>query len=75
MMAKKETKTTKNDEERGEETTYHAALRVGDTQLAGITIRATDDEDAKEQLARSKPTYFDGIGEWKLTKTETVEVA
>lgn len=56
-------------------TTYRAALKVGDQQLATITIRATDDTDAKEQLEASKPTYFEGIGTWTLTKTETVEVA
>lgn len=69
-MAKKETKETTSDDK-----SYRAVLTVGETQLATITIRATDDEDAKEQLGRSKPTYFDGVGEWKLTKTATEEVA
>lgn len=68
-------KKNANTEERGEETTYTASLKVGDKNLANITIRATDDEDAKEQLERSKPSYFEGIGEWELTKTETVKVA
>lgn len=74
-MADKKTKKQANSEAReGDDTIYKAALKVGDQQLASITIRATDDDDAKEQLERSKPTYFEGIGDWSLTKTETVEV-
>ncbi len=72
MPKKKEVPTTQDRE--GDNIVYRATLKVGDQQLANITIRATDDEDAKEQLERSKPTYFEGIGEWKLTKTEEVEV-
>lgn len=71
-MAKKETKQAA--EEPKEAKPYRATLSVGDKQLATITISATDDEDAKDQLSRSKPAYFDGVGDWILTKTETVAV-
>lgn len=67
-------KKTEATAERGAEKTYRASLKVGDKQIAGISIRATDDEDAKEQLALAKPSYFDGVGEWELTKTETTVV-
>ena len=76
-MAKKETKDVKqgtpgfNDPN---EKTYRARLKVGDKEVATITLRAKDDEDAKEQLERSKPSYYEGLGDWVLTKVETVEV-
>lgn len=58
----------------GDDKIYRASLKVGDQQIANITIRATNDRDAKEQLERAKPSYFEGVGEWALTKTETVAV-
>lgn len=69
-------KKNPNLETRGEETTYFASLDAGGEHLASITLRATDDEDAKTQLERAKPAYFAGVGKWTLTKRayETVEV-
>lgn len=57
-----------------EEKTYFATLKAGEETIARITIRAKTDEDAKNQLARSRPSYFEGIGAWTLTKTSTEEV-
>lgn len=58
-----------------ENTTYTATLKVGEETLARITISAKDDKDAKEQMARSTPSYFEGIGKWTLAKVENTEVA
>ena len=58
------------------EKTYRAILKIENTEVARITMRAKDDEDAKKQLAAARPSYFEGIGEWVLTKqeTKTIEV-
>lgn len=76
-MAKKTEKTeakTANDVERTNDQTYRAYLEIGGVRVATITIAAEDDDDAKNQLGRARPTYFEGVGEWTLEKTEQIPV-
>jgi cyanophycinase-like exopeptidase len=69
-MAKKKV----NETPREGDQTYRARLTIGSEKVATITIRAQDDADAKEQLERSKPPAFDGMGSWSLTKLTESEV-
>ena len=71
MAKKKEQPAGFNDPA---EVAYVANLKVGEESLARITIRAKTDEDAREQLERAKPTYFEGIGHWFVTKMDQHEV-
>lgn len=78
-MAKKEAaekaaKKTNNDAERTNDKTYRAFLDIGGVRVATITLRAEDDDDAREQLKRSRPSYFEGIGEWSLTRMAEIAV-
>lgn len=75
-MAKKEAaeKAKANDVERTNDKTYRAYLEVGGQRVVTVTLRAEDDDDAREQLQRARPSYFEGIGEWKLTKQVTEDI-
>lgn len=65
-MAREKKPTINEIPRKGDDRIYVAHLTVGDKKVASITIRATDDDDAKSQLIRSKPSYFEGMGEWAL---------
>lgn len=58
-----------------DEITYVASLKdSGGKEIAHITLRAEDDDDARQQLQRAKPSYFEGVGEWSLVKMFNQEI-